>query len=578
MKAKTFLLLILVAAASAAATWFIATRPAPLKAENGSGRKILYYQSAMHPWIKSDKPGKCTVCGMDLVPVYEGERGFDSAKGVIALSSNSINVINVQTTEVRKRPLLRTLRVAGQIDDDDTRHRILATYVDGRVDKLFVNYVGAEVKQGEPLALIYSPMLLAAEREYLSLAKQISVSETLQREHEHMVNGAAQRLKLLGLSEKQISALREKGEVVNQTEILAPITGTVVAREVYEGKYVMTGEKLFELADFGTMWFKADVYERDLAWLAVGQTVEVTTPSAPGKAFTSKIAFIDPNLNDPTRSAKVRVEIPNPLITTNGTLRRELLHRLFAEGVVRVESPEVLTVVRTAVLSPGQTPVVYVDKGGGAYEQRTVMLGRAGDEFWEVLGGLSEGEKVVTTGNLLIDSQAQLAESANGGGETSIASHGHLPALSADQKTAANELLSVAGELSGALAADNLTNFNVAAKRLHTVAPTLSQSLGNADGWLSFAQKIEQTVHFPEAGDLAAARKAFLPFSLAAVEFTRQLKAGETNFASLKIFKCPMANQAVPGAAKDGFWIQTNAPLRNPFFGSEMLDCGTEVK
>lgn len=578
MKAKTFLLLILVAIASAAATWFIVTKPTSTKAETSNGRKILYYQSAMHPWIKSDKPGKCTVCGMDLVPVYEGEHGFDSASGVVVLSSNTINVINVQTSEVKKRPLLRTLRVAGQIEADDTRRRILAAYVDGRVDKLFVNYVGAEVKEGEPLAQLFSPMLLSAEREYLSLAKQKPVSDALQVDRERMVEGAAQRLKLLGLSEKQIATLREKGETVNQTEILAPMSGTVISRDVYEGKYVTTGEKLFELGDFSTMWFKFEAYERDLPWIAVGQTVDVTTPSLPAKTFIAKISFIDPNVSDPTRSTRVRVEIPNPLITTNGPAHRELLHRLFAEGVVRVESPEVLTVARTAVLWPGQTAVVYVSQSGGAYEQRKVKLGRAGDAFWEVLEGLKEGEAVVTTGNLLIDAQAQLAESAKGSEAVSAKPHNHLPALNADQKGAANEFLKVASSLSVALAADNLQDFNETATKLHTATSKLSEALGNAESWNAYAQKIEQTAHIPETSDLSTARKSFLPLSLATTELARQLRVSDTNFAALKIFKCPMVNQAVPGAAKDGFWIQENAPLRNPFFGSEMLDCGEEVK
>src|SRR5947208_13159469 len=171
MKTRLLALILVVAALSGGAGWFAARHwPAKPTEMPSGGRRILYYQSAMHPWIKSDKPGKCTICGMDLVPVYEGGEGFDLGEGLLTLSSNTLNVINVQTDEVRRQPLRHTLRVAGTIEDDDTRHRVLSAYVDGRIDKLFVNFVGAEVVAGQTLAAIYSPMLLNAEREYVLLA------------------------------------------------------------------------------------------------------------------------------------------------------------------------------------------------------------------------------------------------------------------------------------------------------------------------------------------------------------------------------------------------------------------------
>jgi Cu(I)/Ag(I) efflux system membrane fusion protein len=136
-------------------------RPAapPLGATNSTARKVLYYQSAMHPWIKSDKPGRCTICGMELAPVYEGEKGFEAGEGIVTLSSNSIQVINVQSEPVQRRPLRRTFRFAGTIDDNDATHRFVSAYLDGRIDKLYVNFVGAEVVAGEPLATLYSPAL-----------------------------------------------------------------------------------------------------------------------------------------------------------------------------------------------------------------------------------------------------------------------------------------------------------------------------------------------------------------------------------------------------------------------------------
>lgn len=417
MKTKVIFQTVVIAALAGATGWFAREHwpaPTPMPAAT-SGRKIKFYQSAMHPWVTSDKPGKCTVCGMALVPVYEGDPGFALEAGLVTLSSNSINVLHVETEEVKRRPLERVLRVAGRIDDNDARHRRLSAYVDGRIENLFVNYVGAEVVEGQPLASIYSPTLLAAEREYATLLRQDHARMTgaALAEHQRLLDAATQRLLRLGLVKSQIKGLAQKSEDDSFTEILAPMSGTVVAREVYAGQYVKEGDRLFELADFATMWFIFDAYERDLAWLQPGQSVEVTTPARPGKVYSAAVTFIDPNLNEMTRSAKVRVEIPNPLVEENGVKRRELFHKLYAQGVVKVLVPDALTVSRSAVLSPGARPVVYIERGAGAYEQRRVSLGRAGDEFWEVLEGLEEGDRVVTAGNLLIDAQAQLNQSAH---------------------------------------------------------------------------------------------------------------------------------------------------------------------
>ncbi len=594
MKPFHIFLTLVLAGLAAAGGWFAARHWSPTAtssvAATTSARKVLYYQSSMHPWIKSDKPGRCTICGMALSPVYEGDKGFDAAEGVVSLGSNTIQVINVQTDEVKRRPLQRSLRFAGTIDDNDAKHRIVSAYIDGRIDSLSVNYVGAEVVAGAPLATFYSPMLLAAEREYVTLARQHAptTASPLTGEHHRLVEAAAARLKRYGISDVQIADLTKKDSNDIQTSLLAPVTGTVVARFVYEGQYVKEGEKLFEIADFSTMWFFFDAYERDLAWIRPGQKVEVTTPAAPGRTFAGTIAFIDPNLKEMTRSAKVRVELPNPLIETNGVKRRELYHKLYAEASVQVQIPEVLTVPRSAVLSPGAVPVIYVDKGGGAYEQRKVRLGRAGDATYEVLDGLAEGERVVTQGNMLIDAQAQLNASANQeapdhshGAPTPPATTGQPGALSPlteTQKRAALEFLKLADTLTASLAADNLDEFNSQALKTHTALPALLAAF-TADGpWRNFVAKIEESGHLASATDLKAARKAFHPMSQAAVEFAKALRKQDASFNAVKVFRCPMTKDAFPGAPRTAEWLQLTAPIRNPYFGAEMLDCGSEVK
>jgi Cu(I)/Ag(I) efflux system membrane fusion protein len=588
MKTKNILLLIVVAALAAAAGWFAGQRghhhPSPTGGSAGSNatRKILYYQSAMHPWIKSDQPGRCTICGMELSAVYEGEKGFESGEGIVTLNSNSIQVINVQSDEVRRQPLRRTLRVAGTIDENDAAHRFVSAYIDGRVDHLAVNFVGAEVSAGQPLATFYSPMLLAAEREFVSLQTQKPAGDAaLHQEHARLVEAAAQRVKRFGLTDAQIAALPQKDANTIRSEILAPVSGTVVARNVYAGQYVKEGDKLFEIADFSTMWFQFDAYERDFAWLSVGQQVDVTTPAVPGKTFAGRVAFIDPNLKEMTRSAKVRVELSNPLIETNGVKRRELFHKLYADAVVQAETPEVLAVPRGAVLAAGIAPVVYVDKGGGAYEQRRVKLGRCGDDAWEVLDGVNAEERVVLQGNLLIDAQAQLnanvasmAVPVSGSNAPSTT----LPPLTDAQRKAAQDFLALVDGLAVALAGDNLSAYNGQAGKTHSATPELLKAFATESPWHALVTPFDSVGHLAAATDLKAARKSFHPLSVAAVALVQALRRQDAQFRSVKVFRCPMTKDAFPGAPRTADWLQLKPEIRNPWFGAEMLDCGSEVK
>jgi Cu(I)/Ag(I) efflux system membrane fusion protein len=325
--------------------------------------------------------------------------------------------------------------------------------------------------------------------------------------------------------------------------------------------------------------------------------VSVTTPACRTRPSPDHW-FIDPNLKEMTRSAKVRVELPNPLIETNGVKRRELYHKLYADAIVQVEVPEVLAVPRSAVLSPGAVPIVYVDQGNGAYEQRKVRLGRAGDNDYEMLDGLEEGERVVTQGNMLIDAQAQLHASSQGaGGEhqhggpgpQSTSSPGRkslpegavkqtLPTLTESQSKAVKDFLTLADAITASLAADNLDEFKAGAQKTHGALPALSAAFENASPWRPLLRQIETSGHLSDANDLKAARKIFHPLSEAVVEFAKVLRQAETNFSSVKIFRCPMTKDAFPGAPRTAEWIQMQSPIRNPYFGAEMLDCGSEVK
>ena len=534
--------ILILAIVIAPGAWWLTSRHDRSASSVSADRKVLYYQSPMHPWVKSDKPGKCTVCGMELVPVYESTQGNAPSTDIVMLPEGAPNVASIRTEEIRRRPLARTLRVAGMIENDDSKHRILSAYTGGRIEKLYVNFEGAELKAGQPIATFYSKDLLAAIREY-----KVAYGEG----PSPLLTAREMRLQQLGLSKEQIAKAPERSEADIFVDLLAPIAGTVIKQYVYEGQYVQEGERLFEIADFSTMWFQFIAYEQDLPFLKLGQKVTVRTDALPDKTFQAEIKFINPNMDDATRSARVRVEIANP--------KRELRHKLYAEGTVVIEAPEVLAVPRTAVLWPGNDPRVYVEQKPGVYQQRRVILGRPGDGFWEVLEGLREGERVVTSGNMLVDGQAQLLNVSAPRDESPPL---HDPAMDMDaaEHEALERFLQAVADLSDTLARDDLGAFNAALSKLPASPRGFPADVSMPDN---------------PAADLAAARISFLPFSEAVADYARQVRG---HFPKLRVFRCPMSDRLGKDMPKNAKWIQFSSSLRNPFMGKEMLECGTEVK
>ena len=520
------------------------------------------YQCPMHPWIKSDKPGdKCTICGMALVAAPTGDAGA-ADPNLVLLTPAAASVVGVQTAEVRRGPLVRTLRVSGVIDDDDTRHRILTARVPGRVEKLFVNYVGAEVRAGEPLATIYSPEMLTAQRQYIERVRGGVAYPASERA------AAQERLLDLGLTEEEIDILEHTLAPTAMVNVRAPMTGTVVARHVYEGQELNKDQseketRLFEIADFSSMWFVFDAYEADLAWLRAGQSVVVSTASLSGRALTAPIAFIDPNLNEMTRTAKVRVILPNK--------DQALFHKQTATGHVRLELPGVLLAPRSAVLQHGTEPIVFLQQADRAYLARRVQLGRVGDEAVEILAGLHEGDRVATEGGLLLDGQAQLARAAVTG-EASAPSPGTpLPPPAAPGQTdtgysGLKSLALVGADAASALAADDLAAYQKQLPGLRAALAAYLKSDASARGPLEIFQD-----SLRDRADLRGARRDFEPFSTALADVAREQHVHHRE--NLHVFQCPMT--PVLGT---GRWLSRTGEIKNPFFGSAMLECGEELK
>ena len=496
------------------------------KQPEGDQRAVKFYQSPMHPWITSDQPGQCTICGMDLVPVYEGEEGISTDPGTVTLMPSTAQILGVDTAPVVRAPLEKSIRLSGVIEDDDTRHVIVSAFFDGRIDRVFVDHVGEDVRAEEPLAQIYSPELLYIVREFQTAVRR--------GRDDPQAAVARQRLVQFGLTPAQVEELASGRREDFGLNFRSPVNGTLVARNVYPGKYVKAGEVLFEIADFGLMWFHVNVYEQDLPWVRVGAKARVTTPAAPGREFEGTVTLIDPTFDPETRSTRVRIEVPNPVEEKVGGLARPLPHRAYGEAVLALAGDPVLAVPRSAVLDTGRRAVAYVDRGGGAYEKRDVRVGRRGDDTVEILGGLAEGEKVVTQGNLMIDAEAQMAQPESLGVDEAMPEH------TVDDATM--KRWTVLSTAAAALAADDLAAFNASGA---VTAP---------------------------AADLGAARSAFYEAVTPAVE--EALK----HPGIVRVYECPMTSGAFPGAPGKARWIQLDAPLRNPWFGAAMLECGSEVK
>jgi len=281
-------------------------------------KKILYWTCGMHPSVRMDKPGKCPICAMDLVPVYEKGAGAEEtgALATVELSERARKLAQVKTDIVGFKSLTKDIYTVGLIEYDERLKAIVSAWIPGRIDKLFVDFTGTQIVKGESVVWIYSPDLVSTQEEYL-LALE-TLEKVKESPFDEVINGAkslieASKRRLLwwGVTEKQIEELTKNKKIKQHTIIYAPIGGIVIEKKALEGQYVMQGEMIYTVADLSNIWMKANIYEYEMAWIKIGQEVEVTTPTYPGEAFIGRVSFIEPFLDEKTRSVKIRCDIPN---------------------------------------------------------------------------------------------------------------------------------------------------------------------------------------------------------------------------------------------------------------------------
>jgi Cu(I)/Ag(I) efflux system membrane fusion protein len=370
-------------------------KPAP-KPEAQPKKKIMY-RSTMIPGEVSEKPGKDSM-GMEMVP-YEVEETAPAVSGRVAvrISPERQQLIGVRTTVLKFQPITRTIRAVGRVAYAEPRVKLISLKFDGWIERLYVDRSGMLVRKGQPLFDIYSPDLVAAEQEYLLAVR---ARNTLGEAGESVLKSARERLRLWDIGDKEVEALERTGEVRRTLSLFSPDSGFVVEKRVLEGQRITAGEELFKIADLSRVWVLGDVYEYELPFIKNGQDVAMTLTSFPGREFRGTIAFIYPYLNPATRTNTIRVDVANP-----GFM---LKPEMYANLSIREDLGRRLAVPADAIISSGQETFAFVDKGGGYLEPRRVKLGVKGTDVYEVLSGLAEGERVVTSANFLIDSESSL--------------------------------------------------------------------------------------------------------------------------------------------------------------------------
>jgi RND family efflux transporter MFP subunit len=373
-----------------------------------SQRKIKYYKSTMMPGETSAKPAKDSM-GMDMVPVYADEKsGAANQPSEFVVPVERQQQIGVRYAKVERKPLGHTIRAVGLIVPDKTRNWQFVSRVDSYVQKLDITVPGELVEKDAPLLSIYSPDLFSSEREFVELlrmrdqAKSKDARETPQR----LIESAKRRLQLWNVTEQQIADLEKTRKASDTLTLLSPFRGVVQSVPVEQGKNVKVGDMLVEVADLSVVWVWAEFYENELSMLQVGQEFSITTASYPGEKFKGIISVINPFLDETKRTAKVRIDIPNPDF--------KLRPGMYVNAELGMDMGEALTIPVSAVMPTGTRSVVFVDKGEGKLEPRIVQLGTKYADIYEVKSGLQENERVVASANFLIDAESKVQGALKG--------------------------------------------------------------------------------------------------------------------------------------------------------------------
>ncbi|WP_190808910.1 efflux RND transporter periplasmic adaptor subunit [Flagellimonas sp. S3867] len=535
---------------------------------------------SMHPQIMQPEAGDCPICGMDLIPAEVGEDGLSPEQ--FKMTKNAMALANIQTTMVgnAKGNNDNTLALSGKIAANEEAMAVQASYFDGRIEQLNVNYEGQEIQKGQLLATIYSPELVAAQQELLTTA-------SLKESQPQLYNAVRNKLKLWKLSEEQINSIESSGMVKENFPVYATVSGTVSEVMSSEGDYLKKGQPIAKVNNLNTVWAEFDAYESQLSQFRKGQKINITANAYPSKTFGGQITFIDPVLDNVTRTVTVRATLRNqkdlfkPGMFVTGKIESNLAN---AETALFVPSG--------AVMWTGERSLVYVKVSGDEpiFEMREVLLGARNGENIEVTHGLDSGEEIVTNGTFTVDAAAQLQGKKSMmnkiGGKTMTGHEGHIGMqedMSSDSsgemmkmefsngfKNDFKAVLSAYLKLKDALVASDAPKTSMHANVTLEILKKLDWADTGAMEKAHIHKSIEMLEVIANKEDLENQRTHFVILNENMVAIVSNLDSLED---TLYVQKCPMANNN-----QGAVWLSAENEIRNPYYGDAMLKCGSIVE
>jgi len=535
---------------------------------------------AMHPQIKLQEPGKCPICGMDLIPLAQSGTTSNDPD-VVHFSQEAIQLANVMTSVATKEIPVKEVRLYGKVQTDERLIQNQVAHVPGRIEKLTVNFTGEQIKRGQVLAEIYSPELISAQQELLETAK----TKQLQPE---LYEASKEKLRQWKFTDDQISTIEKSEVVLNDLEVVSNTSGTVISRRVNTGDHVAEGTVLFEVADLSKVWIMFDAYESDLQFLRIGENVSFKLQAMPGKEFKGKIVFIDPVIDAVTRVAKIRVETGNQ----TGNLKPEM----FVTGIVTSNLNEYrnnIIIPRSAVLWTGKRSIVYVkqpETNESIFKMREIELGPMLGESYVVIDGLNEGEEIVTSGTFSVDAAAQLEgkpSMMNPAGGKASTGHDHGAMKEQDQDLPENKSVSRINVsmdfimqlnnvydryiiFKNALVESNPDKAGQESDKLKEALAKVDLKLLSGDAhtkWMDMLKNLNKNISsISKSGEIEEQRAAFS-------ELSDQLYSTIKTFGLMEktVYYqfCPMAKND-----KGAYWLSEINEIRNPYFGEQMMECG----
>lgn len=523
--------------------------------------EVEEWTCSMHPQIRQNEQGNCPICGMELIPV--GDLG--SSPIVLEMTEEAIMLGGIETTPVTLSSPEKEIYLQGKVKPDESRISLVTSRFPGRIEKLYVDFTGMEVLKGQKLASIYSPELVTAQQELFEAIKYKDTNPPL-------YTAARNKLRYWNITEVQIDEIESGGTPKTVLDVLAPLNGVVTQRHATLGEYVKEGTPLFELVDLNRVWLLFDGYESDLPWLKLGDEIEYSISSLPGKSFKGKINFIDPVVNPVTRSVSIRLETSN-----RGRL---LKPEMFANGIVKARLPlkePKVVIPKASVLWTGKRAIVYVKVEGThqpSFQFKEIILGPDLGTHFVVESGLKEGEILVSNGTFKVDAASQLAgKTSMMNDPESVDFHGeiHVPLAFRQQLTL---LFNSYFELKDAFVSSdpNVTSGKAEESRsqLSKVEMHLLEDKNTHDTWMKLHKKISTSLEeISKLEDIEAQRKSFITLS-DAISNTIEI----FGVHGITVYKdyCPMAD-----GNKGAIWLSQMEEIQNPYFGQKMLKCG-EVK